>query len=165
MWSRLASSLLPISYPLSSLPLFLQCFSFYVPFTDYLSFFLDAAASPSVLMELIIISAPLPFPPSKLLPSNKEKPCLELWFYLIGFGSDGERTVYFLTPVFMSSINISSYTCSKYKRQHTRESCQSIFFLIHFMLRTKLVVKHLSFRFLFAVWEERMKCLLPSLRS
>jgi hypothetical protein len=61
-----------------SLSLFLQCFSFYVPFTDYLSFFLGAAASPSVLMELIIILALLLLPASRLLPSNKEKPYLEL---------------------------------------------------------------------------------------
>lgn len=69
------------SYPFPllslSLPLFLQCFSFCVPFTDYLSFFLGAAASP-VLMELIIISALVPLPLSRLLPSNKEKPYLEL---------------------------------------------------------------------------------------
>lgn len=49
------------SYPFPflslSLPLSLPCFSFYVPFTDYLFFFLGAAAS-LVLTELIIISAP-----------------------------------------------------------------------------------------------------------
>jgi hypothetical protein len=73
---------LALSFPFPflslSLPLFLQCFSFYAPFTDYLSFFLHAAASPSVLMELTIILALLSLPVPRLLPSNKEKPCLEL---------------------------------------------------------------------------------------
>jgi hypothetical protein len=48
----------------------------------------------------------------------------------------------------MSSIDIISYTCT---RAALPRGSQSIILLTHFMLRTKFVVKHLPFLFLFAV--------------